>query len=407
MSDQKIGLVADGIYRRKGGKLFERPWINGKRSWRSLKTKNLKLAREELHRRRCGLKPVEAASTVTCGDVIRRYQDDDYPDDQRQARPARAHELEARFCTNLLPFWDKVPVDAVTNATCDRYCDYRVKLIRAAQADRAGTRAVDLDLNTLSNAFSWATRCEIVKSNPVADRPLYHSTSKVRHCRETMPHNSDELHKLAAVFFARRKNSAVLGWQTLIEGLTGLRTCEALRLRTDAKPHEPGWITEDGKSLCVRRAKRQHSVNPFCTVTDGLRLALDAHAKWKLEHYPDSPWFFPSPDNPSNAAGPTALARALLRLDDKGCGHKVTSHGLRAFYVLVRRSQGATDACIAAELGHQTGGSTVERVYGGIPLNWLNGGGPNLSWLPTGKPAWTMLGADATQEPDNSLEEAA
>ena len=77
----------------------------------------------------------------------------------------------------------------------------------------------------------------------------------------------------------------------------------------------------------------------------------------------DSPWFFPSPDNPSNAAGPTALARALLRLDDKGCGHKVTSHGLRAFYVLVRRSQGATDACIAAELGHQTGGSTVERVY--------------------------------------------
>jgi integrase len=315
--------------------------------------------------------------------------------------------LEARFCTNLLPFWDKVPVDAVTNATCDRYCDYRVKLIRAAQADRAGTRAVDLDLNTLSNAFSWATRCEIVKSNPVADRPLYHSTSKVRHCRETMPHNSDELHKLAAVFFARRKNSAVLGWQTLIEGLTGLRTCEALRLRTDAKPHEPGWITEDGKSLCVRRAKRQHSVNPFCTVTDGLRLALDAHAKWKLEHYPDSPWFFPSPDNPSNAAGPTALARALLRLDDKGCGHKVTSHGLRAFYVLVRRSQGATDACIAAELGHQTGGSTVERVYGGIPLNWLNGGGPNLSWLPTGKPAWTMLESDATQEPDNSLEEAA
>jgi hypothetical protein len=101
-----------------------------------LKTKNLKLAREELHRRRCGLKPVEAASTVTCGDVIRRYKDDDYPDDQRQARPARAHELEARFCTNLLPFWDKVPVDAVTNATCDRYCDYRVKLIRAAQPDR-------------------------------------------------------------------------------------------------------------------------------------------------------------------------------------------------------------------------------------------------------------------------------
>lgn len=64
-----------------------------------------------------------------------------------------------------------------------------------------------------------------------------------------MPHNSDELHKLAAVFFVRRKNSAVLGWQTLIEGLTGLRTCEALRLRTDAKPHEPGWIGVESKHL--------------------------------------------------------------------------------------------------------------------------------------------------------------
>src|ERR1035441_2794007 len=55
MSDQKIGLVADGIYRRKGGMLFERPWIKGKRTWRSLETRNLKLAREELPRRRSGL----------------------------------------------------------------------------------------------------------------------------------------------------------------------------------------------------------------------------------------------------------------------------------------------------------------------------------------------------------------
>jgi hypothetical protein len=96
--------------------LFERPWIKGKRTWRSLETRNLKLAREELPRRRSGLQPIEAESTVTCGDVIRRYQADDYPDDQRQPRPARAHELEVRFCTNLLPFWDKVPVDAVSPA---------------------------------------------------------------------------------------------------------------------------------------------------------------------------------------------------------------------------------------------------------------------------------------------------
>jgi integrase len=209
-----------------------------------------------------------------------------------------------------------------TAATCDKYCDYRVKLIKAAQPDREGTRAVDLDLNTLSNAFQWAIRAELVKTNPLANRPHYHPASKVKHCRETMPRSADELHQLAAVFLNRRTNSAVLGWQTLAEGLTGLRTCEALGLRTDAPPYEPGWITPDGKSLCVRRAKGQQAVNPFCTVTDGLRLVLDAHAKWKKKHYPDSPWYFPSPDDPTVAEGNTALARALLRLGDVAIGHK-------------------------------------------------------------------------------------
>ena len=133
----------------------------------------------------------------------------------------------------------------------------------------------------------------------------------------------------------------------------------------------------------MRRAKGQQAVNPFCTITDGLRLVLNEHAKWKAKWYPDSPWYFPSPDDPTVAVGDTALARILLRLGDKAIGHKVTSHGFRAFYVLVRRSQGTTDAQIAAELGHLTGGSTVEKVYGGIPANWLNGGGPNLSWVPS------------------------
>jgi integrase len=398
MSSQKLGQVADGIYRRKGGMLFERPWAKGRRTWSSLNTKNLKLAKEELHKRRSGLKLVEEdESDVTCGDVIRKYQSDEYPDDQRQRRPDRAYELEDRFCLNLLPFWDAINVDAVTAATCDKYCDYRVKLIKAAQPDREGTRAVDLDLNTLSNAFQWAIRAELVKTNPLANRPHYHPASKVKHCRETMPRSADELHQLAAVFLNRRTNSAVLGWQTLAEGLTGLRTCEALGLRTDAPPYEPGWITPDGKSLCVRRAKGQQAVNPFCTVTDGLRLVLDAHAKWKKKHYPDSPWYFPSPDDPTVAVGNTALARALLRLGDVAIGHKVTGHGLRAHYVLLRRSQGATDAQIAAELGHLTGGSTVEKVYGGIPANWLNGGGPKLSWVPS-KLAWKFKKSHSCQK---------
>jgi hypothetical protein len=67
--------------------------------------------------------------------------------------------------------------------------------------------------------------------------------------------------------------------------------------------------------------------------------------------------------------------------------------------VLVRRSQRATDAQIAAELGHLTGGSTVEKVYGGIPANWLNSGGPALRWEPSCAVAWAERKANGWEFP--------
>lgn len=380
--------VADGIWRNNAsGMLYERPKVNGNFTFRSLKTKNQKHAKEELHRRRSGVTSAARPSTVTVGAVIRKYQEDDYPDQQRQKRPARMHELEERNCKFLLPFWDKVPVDQVTIANCDRYHDARCKAMVRGQ----GHRAVDLDLNTLSNAFVWACRCELVKVNPLATRPRYCSEKHVHHCREYMPANADELHKLATLlFYGERSQSEVLGWQALFEAMTGLRTCEALRLRTDAAPYEPGWITPDGKSLCVRRAKGQHNVNPFVEIRDGLRAVLDALFAWKAKRYPKSPWFFPSNQDPNKHVGSTALAHALLRVCKK-LGRKVTSHGFRAFYVTVRRSHGVSDVQIAFEIGHTTGGTTLAAVYGGVPPHWLTGDGPKLSWMPTGKPAWEAL----------------
>ena len=53
------------------------------------------------------------------------------------------------------------------------------------------------------------------------------------------------------------------------------------------------------------------------------------------------------------------------------------------------------------------GEAPLSGCDGGIPLNWLNGGGPNLSWLPTGKPAWTLLEFDAMPESDEGVEKAA
>lgn len=394
--------VADCIWRNNvSGMLYERPKSNGKFTFRSLKTKNQKHAKEELHRRRSGVTNATKVSTITTGAVIRKYQEDDYPDQQRQPRPARMHELEERNCKFLLPFWDKIPLDDVTIANCDRYHDSRC----SKMARGVGHRAVDLDLNTLSNAFVWACRCEMVKLNPLAKRPRYCSEKHVRHCREFMPGDADELHKLAALFFdGERSQSEVLGWQALVEAMTGLRTCEALQLRSDAAPYEPGWITADGKSLCVRRAKGQHNVNPFVEIRDGLRAVLDAHFAWKAKNYAMSPWFFPGPQDPTKPVGLTALAHALLRVCKK-LGRKVTSHGFRAFYVTVRRSHGISDVQIAFEIGHTTGGTTLAAVYGGVPPHWLAGDGPKLSWLPKGRSAWEVF--SQPKEPQDQAQSTA
>jgi hypothetical protein len=52
-SKQEFEKVESGIYRQKSnGCYYERPHINGRRTWRSLGTQNLKLAREEFHKRR-------------------------------------------------------------------------------------------------------------------------------------------------------------------------------------------------------------------------------------------------------------------------------------------------------------------------------------------------------------------
>jgi len=99
------------------------------------------------------------------------------------------------------------------------------------------------------------------------------------------------------------------------------------------------------------------------------------------------------PSHCGGSVGKGALVHALRRLHRTGkLKRKLTSHGMRAFYVLVRRSQGATDEQIAWEIGHSSNGACVKTTYGGVPENWRSGGGPNLKWFPSAlKPAWEAI----------------
>ena len=161
-------------------------------------------------------------------------------------------------------------------------------------------------------------------------------------------------------------------------------------MRVNAKEGEPGYISDDWKVLHVGRAKGQVNVNPFVMIHPALKDALQALFKWKEERYRNSQWFFPSP-RPADGDAPVyrqALAHALRGASEE-LNVKITSHGMRAFYVKLRRSWGIPDNQIAAEIGHESGGRTLRDVYGSAPENWMLGEGPKMSWLPSkDKPAW-------------------
>jgi integrase len=376
---------ADGIYKyTPSGTYYERPKIDGKLTHKSLKTKSLKLAKEELVRRNGN--PRSRIST-TVKEVLDCYEAKGCPDRYNQDRPELMGKAEKANCTNLHKFWDKILVSEVTAAKCDKYEKWRKKNLARAGT---GSRTVDLDLNTLRNALIYAARCEVIDDVPLNKWPNYCRSTDVKHCREFMPNDSKDLHRIAGILFEKTK-SEPLGWQLLVESYTGLRTVEVLKLKWDALPYSPGWMTEDGGSMSVDRVKGQRNVNPYATMNDGLRATLLALKKWKEKRYPNSPWLFPGRDRQEGGVlDKSALGHRLVALRAR-IGRKIISHGMRAFFVTVRRSNGISDVQIAYEIGHTSGGKTLAEVYGGVPPEWLAGNGPKMKWLPEVPLAWEAM----------------
>jgi hypothetical protein len=315
------------------------------------------------------------------------------------------------------------PLKNLNQKDLDDYKDWRVEKICAKEKRTAtkagkkylpnpktGLRTVDLDLNCLCNAMNWSVRKTVLSTNSIAARARYYSSSDAIHCRDYSVASADELNTVAGALMSSRR-SECLGWQVLIEGATGLRSEETVALRMDARQDEPGGLTPDGGSLCVRRAKKSEKHNIYVQVHEGLRLVLEAHKIWHEHRYPLSPWYLPGRDRKKLAhIDKGGLTKALGRLhrvyvnfrkDEKDpkkfpsqpyLARKYTSHGVgRAFYVLMRRSQGIQDRQIAYELNQIGGVSTLEQVYGLPPEHWKNGNAPKLSWIPKGEPAWAKI----------------
>lgn len=295
----------------------------------------------------------------------------------RPASQARRQEY-ARAIERVTKFLGQGLIDATF---ADRYHAWRIKRVKRG----AGHRTVDLELACLSTALHWLARTRRIPSNPLLERPTFSHLSANRHANECQPQDDEELHRLATCFFSSTE-SAALGWQLLVEALTGCRTSEVLRLRHDARKRpvgaDPGHF--DDHALYIERSK--HGIFPYVPMHPALRDCLTALRAWRDEFHPLSPWYFPGRDS-RYPLDKHALTHGLARLSKLWMLGPRTSHGLRAFHVRVLRAQGIDDSEIAKRLGLRTGVALIEQVYGGMEPGWFGCG--KLDWLPANSsPAW-------------------
>ncbi len=327
--------------------------------------------------------------------ILSRYRDDGHPDKRGNKRPEGDHLRQERASLIILDSWfGEREWDALNQNVLDQFHDDMTKQVNPdGKSDqwRQGHRSTDLHLNCLSNALNWAIRKGLISQNPIVRKIKYHRPSEARHAKDVAPQGPEEMHKILDVIFEDPRSEA-LGFQAAYEWLTGQRTTEALQLRTDAHEGEPGYIMKD--SLRVRRADKADRENPFAHIHSGLKAFIKAHRKWHKKRYPSNPFWFPGRDkSEGKPADPGSLTRLLEELRKKRrLKRKITSHGLRGGYVLVRRSWGIPDTQIAWECNQIGGVKTLEQSYGGVPPHWRDGKGPKLAWLPKGrKPAWDAV----------------
>lgn len=399
----RLERVADGIYRDTiTGKLKHRPIINGRRTWRNFTATTITKARVELAalkmaqlnaRLHGGADPY--ADPVYISELAKKWKKLDCPDRKDIPRTGESLKAEKAKLDRLLPFWKYKSAELITIRDAKKYYHWRIKQSKKFRL----ARSVDTELNTLSNLLDWAVSEELIRANVLASkRPRFDDPEKVRHCPEVMPTTDEVFHQYAAWLLASHR-SAPLGWQLLIEGLTGCRTSEILACRMDAKPlpnglGEPGYY--DGARFHVKRLKK--GIKPFCPVETipghaPLKDCLAAFFNWHRKRYKNSksPWFIPgvTPSNPQDRCSLThALRRIhnLLKDDPEKKLPLITSHGLRAYFVKAMRSLGVVDQEIAARLGHRST-DQIEHTYGEVESDWF--GKKKMDFLPqTGNPAW-------------------
>lgn len=401
---QSYQRVADGLYKDPNtGSLLHRPKIAGRWTWRKLSATTVTRAKIELAALRTrvaeakvgiALDPYTEQNTINA--LAKMWLDTNCQDRNGQGRTGKALKNEQGRLVVLLKYFADKNARSLNPEDCMDYQVWRLKHRTTKHTSLA--RSVDLELVTLSNLLSWAaknTRKTGLTFNPIANgRPKFQQSQNVKHCTSSSPQTDEQIHQLAAHLFSDSKSQA-LGWQLLLEALTGCRTSEILLCRMDAtQPRQAGYC--DDSALHIHRLKKGIEPWVLFDVIPGhnpLLQCMNAFKQWHRARYKSSPWFIPGRD-PSKPAKSTSLTHAIYRACKELGLPRFNSHGLRAYHVRVLRSLRVDDSEIAKRLGQRSGVALVEKVYGVSEPGWF--GSKRADFLPeTGRPAWEGIKVEA------------
>lgn len=337
---------------------------------------------------RIGISLDPYAALLKVGQIAPEWERAGCPGRKCVAREGESLARELARMKKWLPFFNDREARSLNSEDCRDYHKWRIRHnTRPFRLDRS----VDSELTGLSNLLWWAsqnTRKTGLSTHPLVIKPRFDNSSLTRHCTAVMPMSDEALHSLAS-FLLFHERSQPLGWQLLLEALTGARTSEILTCRMDAKyPRDAGY--QDESALHLHRVKKGIEPWALLEVVKGhspLAEMLLAFRNWHQQKFPNCPWFIPGDsdrDHADKGSLTHALRRACKRLDLP----KVTSHGLRAYFVRALRSLGVDDSEVAKRLGHRSGVELVEQTYGISEPGWF--GSRRMDFLPDGeKPAWT------------------
>ena len=368
VAEQTPQRIGPNLYRR-GGMIFARVTVDGKRTFRSTGTNDPTAARTVLKEwrkqpvlREHGIEPKVAALErrhLTVGEVLDAYVVAGCPTRKMRLKSARTVVGELSFLKPIREFFGHRPAVSLTLADADAYRDWRngggYKSVfqhyghETMRRTRGGDRAVDLELGALTSALGLAVRHAKLKVNPLAGRGRYTSAHDVRHCREVAP-TPEGLQQIENWLRARGEQG--IADCVCLLAYSGLRIGEALTL---------GWDCVDWAQELLHVVREKRGVNPWVPILPELDELLRDMQKRSV-----GPLLLPSRVDSTKPEDDDVIRRRLTAAcESLGIGH-VTPHGLRSYFVTQARQSGLTDAEIAMLIGDKTGPSLISEVYGDV-----------------------------------------